>query len=146
MAPVTLGLPLALPIHAIIMLVLTGHFSFDYHSPDQLKFQMLRSDTGAGDGDEEAPGQKTPLQNGRDATMKKNCLFIYFYSNSKYLRHVVSQRKFNYQQMGNITNLPLWPWSTDFFNVVVSIEFSPLWSAALTNSWYRLHNGDYTVI
>ena len=30
--------------------------------------------------------------------------------------------------------------------IVVSIEFSPLWSAAFTNSWYRLHNGDYTVI
>ena len=30
--------------------------------------------------------------------------------------------------------------------LVVSIEFSPLRSAALTNSWCRLHNGDYTVI
>ena len=101
----------------------------DYHSPDQLKFQMLRRDTGAGDGDEEAPGQKTPLQNGRDATMKKNCLFIYFYSNSKYLRHVVSQRKFNYQQMSNVTNLPLWPWSTDFFNVN---KFQPIFRVPTT--------------
>ena len=33
-----------------------------------------------------------------------------------------------------------------FCNNVVSIEFSPLWSAAFSNSWYRLHNGDYTVI
>ena len=31
-------------------------------------------------------------------------------------------------------------------DVVVSIKFSPLWAAAFTNSWYRLHNGDYTVI
>ena len=32
------------------------------------------------------------------------------------------------------------------YTVVVSIKFSPLRSAAFTNSWYRLHNGDYTVI
>ena len=36
--------------------------------------------------------------------------------------------------------------ATKVSDIVVSIEFSPLWSAALTNSWYRLHNGDYTVI
>ena len=29
---------------------------------------------------------------------------------------------------------------------VVSIEFSPLSSVELTNSWYQLHNGDYTGI
>ena len=29
---------------------------------------------------------------------------------------------------------------------VVSIEFSPLRSAAFATNWYRLHNGDYTVI
>ena len=31
-------------------------------------------------------------------------------------------------------------------NIVVSIEFSPLSSVALTNSWYQFHNGDYTGI
>ena len=30
--------------------------------------------------------------------------------------------------------------------IVVSIEFSPLCSLALTNSWYQLHNGNYTGI
>ena len=29
---------------------------------------------------------------------------------------------------------------------MVSIEFSPLSSVELTNSWYQLHNGDYTGI
>ena len=29
------------------------------------------------------------------------------------------------------------------YNIVVSIEFSPLSSVELTNSWYQLHNGDY---
>ena len=31
-------------------------------------------------------------------------------------------------------------------SIVVSIEFSPLSSVELTNSWYQLHNGDYTGI
>ena len=30
--------------------------------------------------------------------------------------------------------------------IVVSIEFSPLCSVDLTNSWYQLHNRDYTGI
>ena len=32
------------------------------------------------------------------------------------------------------------------YKFVVSIEFSPLSSVALTNTWYQLHNGDYTGI
>ena len=32
------------------------------------------------------------------------------------------------------------------WDIVVSIEFSPLSSVELTNSWYQLHNGDCTGI
>ena len=58
---------------------------------------------------------------------------IFLFSYSRYL-------------VGLLTNFYLFDGLTVIYKkicTVVSIEFSPLSSVELTNSWYQLHNGDY---
>ena len=70
-----------------------------------------------------------------------------------YFKSYIKNKAYYKQSMITLQGIAIIAYSHELFDLlwslgiyVVSIEFSPLSSVALTNSWYQLHNGDYTGI